>query len=464
MAEPVTERKSQLLLFVVMAMAFFLDGLDGTIVTIALPEIGRQFGMTTGDASWVVTVYFIMMAGLILVFGKIADRGALKKILVTGFVVFAAGSFACGLSGSIVTLLIFRGIQGIGSAMLAATGIMLAVKFIPVSKRNFALSLTVLGSAVGAAFGPVLGGVITEYLSWNWIFYINVPVGILCALFSVMAVPKDGAMDRSRFDYVGSVLLFVMLVCGLYALESLPNKGLTAVSGLALVVFMLMLSWFILYEKRIDYPVLDLSLFRISRFDRATLAFIILNAVSMGMIYLIPFMLSIEMGFDTVTSGLIILVQAVVTLIICLPVGRASDRYGTRWLAVFGCLALVVSSVLFAVTRNGMGIVMAVADLAVFGVVWGFAGGSVGPRLVETAPEDKAGSASSLTSFFVYFGSALGTAMFSALFGIGSGQPGTEISELSPEIFMNGFVFAMIVGAVFAAIAAVLSFSIKKAE
>ena len=143
MTNMVTDRKDQLVLYVVMAMAFFLDGLDGTIVTVALPEIGKSFAMSTSDSSWVVTVYFMMMAGLILVFGKIADKGAIKKVLVGGFIIFALGSLLCALSYNSTFLLISRAIQGIGSAMLASTGIMLAVKFFPPKMMIFAIrSLT----------------------------------------------------------------------------------------------------------------------------------------------------------------------------------------------------------------------------------------------------------------------------------------------------------------------------------
>lgn len=461
MSKVVTDRKGQLMLFVVMAMAFFLDGLDGTIVTIALPEIGKSFAMTTGEASWIVTVYFMMMAGLILVFGKIADNGAIKKILVTGFVVFALSSLACGLSDSIAVLLISRAVQGIGSAMLAATGIMLSVKFFPVDKRNFAMSLTVLGSALGAAFGPALGGVLTQYLSWHWIFFINVPVGIICAYFAIKAVPSDEAYAKCGFDKIGSVLLFISIVCGLYSLETIPSNGFTAVSTVALIVFVILFPLFIIYEKRVIAPVLDLGLFRILKFDGAVIAFIIVNLCTMGTLYLAPFMLNIEMGYDSIQSGMIILIQAVVTLILCVPVGRISDMHGTRVLATIGCSFLVAASLLFAFTNNGTGLLFVVIDLMFFGAVWGFCGGSVGPRLVETVPKEKAGSASSLLSFFVYFGSALGTALFSALFGIGSGAPGCSIADLSSEVFMKGFVFVMIISAVLALIAAMISWSIR---
>ncbi len=457
----ITDKKVQLALYIVMAMAFFLDGLDGTIVTVALPEIGKSFAMTTSDSSWVVTVYFMMMAGLILVFGKLADKGAIKKILVGGFILFSLGSLLCALSMSSGFLLVSRAIQGIGSAMLAATGIMLGVKFFPPKMMIFAMTLTVLGSAIGAAFGPTLGGVLTDALSWHWIFIINVPIGVICAIFAQKYVPSDEKMDNMKFDYIGSLLLFVALICGLYTVESMPSHGIDMTNGLTLVLFFIIFAAFVAYDRKVSDPVLDLSLFKISRFDRAIIAFVIMNASYMGCLYLIPFMFNIDMGYDTMKSGLMMLIPALVTLVLCLPVAKACSKYGTRGFAVLGCTLLMLTCVSFVFIDSTTGILSVVFGLILLGSVWGFSGSSVGTRLVENVPSEKKGTASSLLSFFVYFGSALGTALFSALFNIGSNSSGISISDLPADVFMDGFKFTMIVASVLAFFAILLSASIK---
>lgn len=457
----ITDRKVQLALYVVMVMAFFLDGLDGTIVTVALPEIGKSFEMSTSDSSWVVTVYFMMMAGLILVFGKLADKGAIKKVLVGGFVIFSAGSLLCALSMSSGFLLLSRAIQGIGSAMLASTGVMLAVKFFPPKMLIFAMTLTVLGSSIGAAFGPTLGGILTNTLSWHWIFFINVPIGAFCAIFAHRFVPSDVKLDDMRFDYLGSLLLFLALICGLYTVESMPSHGIDMVNGSTLALFIVIFAIFVIYDLRIEDPVLDLRLFKISRFDRVILAFVILNASYMGCLYLIPFMLNIEMGYDTMESGLIMLIQALVTLFMCLPVAKACDQHGTRRYAITGCSLMAVTLIVFTFIDSSTGLVSLVFGLVLLGSVWGFGGSSLGPRLVENVPSGKKGSASSLLSFFVYFGSALGTAVFSSLFNVGSNSSGISISDLPPDMFMDGFRFTMIVAAVLAVCAILLSASVK---
>ena len=461
MTEIITDRKRQIALFTVMAMAFFLDGLDGTIVTIALPEMASDFGISTSDSSWVMTIYFMMMAGLILVFGKLADMGWIRKILVSGFVIFGASSLACGMSGSFTMMLVFRAVQGVGSAMLAATGILLVIRFLPESQRHFGMSLSVLGSSMGAAFGPVLGGILTENLDWSWIFFINAPVGILCALFALKAVPRDAPLDRAPFDYTGSAVLFLALIFGLYCVEALPSDGFNAYTSLSLASFAILAASFAVYERHNDHPVVDLGLFRLPKFALSVLAFTLLNACYMGALYLIPFLMKIELGHDTMASGLFMLIQAAVTLLLCLPVGRACDIHGTRVFAVTGCLCMAATFLMFAFTDAGTGDVMLVIGLILLGSVWGFSGASVGPRMVEYAPVSKSGSASALLSFIIYFGSAFGTALFSAFFNIGSDAGGISITDLPAPVFMDGFVFAMLCGTVLAAVSAAVSFCLR---
>lgn len=191
MAQTTTSGRGQLLLLVTIGFAMILDGLDGTIVNVALPEIAESYGIGTSGTSWVVTVYFLMMAGLILVFGKISDKGGIKKVLTFGFLVFVLGSFLCGISPSLGVLLASRAIQGVGAAMLAASATMLGVKFMPKERIG----------------------------SWHWIFFINVPLGLIAFFIARKAVPDDTGFDKSSFDLKGSVLLFIALVMGLYVVS-----------------------------------------------------------------------------------------------------------------------------------------------------------------------------------------------------------------------------------------------------
>lgn len=276
-----TGNRGHIMLLDTIALGMFLDGLDSTIVNVALPEISESFGIDSSTSSWIVTIYFLVLAGLVLVFGKLSDSGALKKIVLAGFATFTVGSLCCGLSNGIGILLAFRVVQGIGASMLAASTIMLAVKHLPPNRTGFGLTLGVLGASIGAAVGPALGGVLAATISWHWIFFINVPIGIAAIFIARSAVPADTGFNRSSFDYKGSVLLFLSLVCGLYTLESFPSHGVTTVTIVALVLFVVLFAAFVAYERKVSVPVLKLSLFRSRRFVAVSVSFLLVNACYM---------------------------------------------------------------------------------------------------------------------------------------------------------------------------------------
>ena len=452
-----------ILLYVVIALAMFLDGLDGTIVNVALPTIASDLGIGTSTASWIVTVYFLVMAGLILVMGKVCDSGAVKMVLVYGFAVFSIGSLACGLSDDVAALLAFRAVQGVGAAMLAASGMLICVTFVPPHKVTLALTVGLMGSSVGAAIGPALGGILTQSMSWHWVFFINVPVGIVAALLAGRVVPSDRGFDRSGFDTVGAAMLFVSLMCGLYALESFPSHGVTVPSIVALLVFAVVFPLFVRHESANPNPVIKVGLFRRMGLVQVVVAFTLMNALYMGALYLLPFLMRIEMGFDTVTSSLHILIPAIATLCLCLFVARMAETRGNRVFAVAGCVVMTAFMVI-ACLLDGERHVLLVAALVLLGLTWGVAGGPIGSRIIDNVPPEDRGAGSSLLSFFIYFGCAMGTALFSGLFSIGSGSAGTSIDALSPDVFMSGFQFSMLVGVVLAILAVVLSVRVRETD
>ena len=430
----IEDPRRQWLLLVVIALALFLDGLDGTIVNVVLPDIAADMNIGLGTTSWVVTVYFLVMAGLILVIGKIADSGAIKRLFVSGLLIFALSSLACGLSFSLEVLLVFRAVQGVGAAMMATTAFMVCVKFLPRRMTAFALSVSILGTSLGAAVGPTLGSVLAEMMSWHLVFFINVPIGIVAAAIAVRAVPKDTGFRSPGFDVRGAALLFVMIVC---------------------------LALFIMAERRSADPVLKLYLFRYPKLVAAIIALILINLCYMGCLYLLPFYLQIEMGLDTIGSGLYLLIPAVATLVFCLWIGKLADRMGNRIFVVIGCMCMVFALAMFAVMDVNQTSLL-VVGLFLLGTTWGIAGGPIGSRMVENVPDADRPSASSLLSFFIYFGCALGTASFAGLFGFGSGIGGADISSTDPATFLEGFGFAMVFGVLFAVVALILSAAVRE--
>ena len=454
-------RGKQWLLLSVVALALFVDGLDGTIVNVVIPEIGGSFGVDTGTASWVITVYYLMMAGLILIFGKIADSGAIRRLFVIGMLLFAFSSLACALSQSLSVLLVFRAAQGVGAALLATTAFMLCVKYLPKKMATFAFSVGILGTSLGSAIGPAAGGFLEHVASWHMVFLINVPIGIVGAVLAMHAIPKDPGFTGSGFDIRGSVVLFIAMIAGLYALESIPSDGLQAASGICAIVSLVAFWIFSRIERKAVDPVLKLSLFRLPRLDAATLVLVIQSLVYMGCLYLLPFLLKVVFGMDSLESGVFLLLPPFGILAFCLWVGKAADRIGNRPFAIISNVVMLIAAVMFCFVGEDT-IALLMASMFIFGATWGLGGGPMGGRMVENVPDEDRPKASSLMSFFMYFGSALGTALYAGLFGFGSGSSGTAIDELSSGVFLDGFVFCMYVGIALTAVAIFLAVAVNE--
>jgi MFS family permease len=228
MSSIITDPFRQKLLLSAVALGVVMDGIDGSIVNVALPTMATYFGTDTGTIAWVIITYLLMMAGLLLVFGKIAGRGFTKRLFLLGFVVFTLGSAACGVASTLDILLAARLIQGIGAAMIAAVAPLLCIRYLPKKMLGTALGVIAATSSIGFAAGPAIGGILTQHFSWHWIFLVNIPIGILGILFAARVIPADEPEDRTvSFDYPGAVTLFGAMVFCTYVLEEVAARGIT---------------------------------------------------------------------------------------------------------------------------------------------------------------------------------------------------------------------------------------------
>lgn len=294
----------QQLLLAAVAIGVVMDGLDGSIVNVVLPVIATDFGTDTGTIAWVVITYLLMMAGFLLVFGKLADRGHIRNVFVGGFAIFTAGSAVCGLSPDLTWLLAARMFQGIGAAMIAAAALMLCVKCLPPKMLGLALGVLTMVSSIGFAAGPALGGILTHYLSWHCIPHQH-PDWHRRSPVSLRVIPKDTTAEKKPFDLTGAVLLFALMVFGIYALERLPHLGTTNPQILVCAVLCVLFAvLFVLRELRCATPLINVRVFTAWRFSTVVVAFLSINVVYMGVLYLLPFYLSTGMQFDTAASGM----------------------------------------------------------------------------------------------------------------------------------------------------------------
>lgn len=344
------------LILVSASLATFMSSLDGTIVNIALPTISESFGLSSSSVAWVATIYLLVMAGCLLIIGKISDAIGFKKIFLAGFALFTLGSFTCGFlpefTGSFETLLASRVLQAIGGAMMTIVAPALLSTYMPGEKRAKGMSLIVLFAAVGMALGPTLGGYLTEYLSWHWIFYINVPIGIIAVILGHLVIPATPASAKKSlkgFDTTGSILVFVGLAALLFAFSEGINRGWTSFPILlSLLIAVLGLTGFIWRELHFPNPLLNLRLFRNRSFIYLNIVFALLFFTFAGSNYLLPFYLEHVHNYSTAFSGLILTVMSVGMMITGVLAGLIYTKLTgkIRYMIMAGVVLIIAGFVL----------------------------------------------------------------------------------------------------------------------
>lgn len=460
MDEVIMDRKGQILLFSVMVFATFLDGLDGTIVSVVLPEMAVFFNISAASSAWVITSYFTVMTGLVLVFGKMCDYGATRMVLIFGLMTFVVGSLLCGLSVSFSMLIISRILQGIGAAMLASSSVMLAVKYLPRNLLALGLVATTAGESIGSMFGPFLGGMINLYLSWEWIFFINVPIGVVALLIVSRILPRGRYEGIPHFDLKGTVIMMVLVVVGLLTIETVSSEGIDMNTVILLITTVALLHLFIRSCKNAKNPIIDLSIFKHKDLDACVISYTMVVMCGMGCVYIVPFYLSDILGYNTLENGLLMSISGVVTLLMCLKAGKWIINYGYRPFAIFGCvIVLLLSAFLLFVDLSPLPII--IICMVLLGILWGLGDASLASRAINIVPDSQRGTCSTIIVFFGYLAVTIGTAMYAAMFNMGSGSPGKAISELGPDAFMNGFMFTMIFGIVLSIIALIMSIHVR---
>jgi len=457
----ITDPVQQKLLLGAVSLGVVLDGVDGSIVNVALPTMATYFDTDTGTIAWVIITYLLMMAGLLLVFGKLADRGLAKKIFLLGLGIFTFASLACGIAPSLDILLAARLAQGTGAAMIAAVAPLLCIRHLPPGMLAMALGVMAATSSIGFAVGPAIGGFLTQYLSWHWIFLVNIPIGIIGILFAARVIPKDEPEEHpASFDYWGAVLLFCAMAMGTFALAEGPARGITdpLIPG-CIALCLLSGILFILRELNTREPLINIRIFLSGSFSFVLIAFLLMNVTFMGIIYLLPFYLTSMMQYDAAMIGICLLIPPAVIALVSIPFGKWSDRSGRRAFAVAACGIIIIYNAIFAVIIPASGFLPLLAGLILIGVAVGIFAGPAASRIIENAPPGEKGTGSSLMVTTIYSGAVLGTAIYAAIFTITTADFGRIVafSDLDATTFLSGFHLTMAAGLVLSVIALVLS-------
>jgi EmrB/QacA subfamily drug resistance transporter len=403
---------------IAVGLCLFLGSVDGSIVNVALPTLMQDFNASFPTVQWVVLAYLLGLTVLMVSMGRLADMIGKKRVFSIGIVLFLIGSALCGLAMHIYWLIFFRFVQSIGAAMMLALGTAILTEVWPPYKRGQAIGFAAGFISLGIVFGPAIGGIMLQYLSWHWIFYVNVPIGAL-AFFLVLVYlpPLRPSGRRESFDIAGAAVLGLALLSFALGITLGQDAGFMTPSVLGLLAAAaVLLALFIVIEMRVPFPMLNLSLFRAPQFSlnlfTGTIAFVALS----GVVLLLPFYLSLVLQQPLLQVGIYMAIVPLVMTVLQPLSGVISDRLGTRRVSTAG-LGFILAGYLLMTTLPTEG--------SPLGYVWRFLPVAIGMSLFNSpnnsaimgsAPKNRLGVASAVLSTVRTLGQVIGISVLGAFF------------------------------------------------
>jgi EmrB/QacA subfamily drug resistance transporter len=428
-----------------LGVAQFMLILDVTVVAIALPHIGADLALSREAVTWVVSAYTLMFGGLMLLGGRAADLFGSRRVVLTGLAVFIAASLVTGLAGGAATLIGGRVAQGIGAAMLSPAALSVVTKTFDGEERNKALGIWSALGGGGSAIGVLLGGVLTAGPGWQWVFYINVPIGLVVLALLSRTLPTDLPRGtRARLDVPGAVLVTAATGTAIYALINAGDRGwLTAATLGTLAGAVILYALFAGLQRAVRSPLMDLRILTRRPVVAGTFLILVATALMIAVFFLGSFYLQHLMGYGALRTGLLFLPVAVATIIGAQVAGHIIGRLGPRPVAM---TALAIAAFGTAVPALWDGPVIVVTGISVAAAGIGAAFVAASTTTLAQAAHHEAGLASGLLSTFHEFGAALGVAVVSSI-------AAASIARSSGTGFSRGFAFAAITAAVSAVLA-----------
>lgn len=410
---------------------------DGSIVNIALPTLGKTFHKDVADIAWVTVAYLLISVSLMLTMGKVGDAMGRKRVFLVGFLIFTVGLSFSAVSQSFVQLLGGRVVQAVGAAMITANGTALVVDAFSGHQRGRALGI--LGSIVGVGLmsGPPLGGFLLDLWGWRSIFFLRIPFGFLFILLTAMLLRPDSRKTEGlRFDYTGAVSLSVALSALILTVNRGPKLGWTEPLILAIgATAVLALGVFIHAELRARLPVLDLSLFRSRLFTMANLTNLLQFLSQGSLIILLPFFLLQGMGLEAGEAGLILAIMPAIRLFISPPAGWLADHMSSRTLCTLGLVIMMVGFLGLRLMDVTTPLILIVGMLLIEGIGTSIFGPANNSAVMGSVPPTHLGTGSAMIGTVREVGFAIGIALFGAVFSVRRGFHEAQLAGagLAPE-------------------------------
>ena len=410
--QPVRAVNQKVVVSAVFVAAMFMNIMDSTVVNVALPTLSRSFGVPIGSVSGVVTAYLVTLAVAMPASGWIGDRFGGRNVLLAAITVFTAASALCGLATSLPELVAFRALQGLGGGTLIPVGMTMITRAFPPAERNKANQVLIVPTLLAPALGPVIGGALVDGLSWRWIFYVNLPVGMAAMLVGLLFLPAGSEHPAGRFDLPGFLLAGAGFPLVMYALStgSSSGWGSAAVLGAGLSGLVL-LAVFIAVEQRTAEPLLRLRLYRDRLFRVTSLQLTAAAGGFMGTLFLVPLLLQNGLGFSAIHSGLSTFTEALGGMTGVQLTTRLYKRVGPRRLMTAGMGGTVATIGLMALAGPSDAFWMIPLLMFGTGLSFGFAMSPAQTANMATVSAAETGHASTLQNTERQAGGAAGVAL-----------------------------------------------------
>jgi EmrB/QacA subfamily drug resistance transporter len=440
------------------SFGLFMIMLDNTVVNVALPSIQRDLGVGLSELEWIVTGYALSFAALMMTGGKLADLLGRRRIFVLGIVVFTLASLFCGLADSGTALIAWRIVQGVGAALMNPATLAIISATFPPQQRGMAIGIWAGVSALALAIGPLVGGLLTEHISWNWVFLVNVPVGVAGVVASYLLIDESRDESETRsLDLAGLLLSGVGLFALTYALIEANTHGWTSTRIVgSFAAAAVLLAGFVGWELRTRVPMLDLSLFRNGTFAGANVVILLVGLAMFGVFFFVSLYMQNILGFSAVEAGAAFLPMTLLIIVVAPVAGKLSDRVGSRWLMTGGMVLVGVQLLYYSTLGTDAGFWNLLPGLLVGGVGMAATMTPSAAAIIGSVPVDQSGVGSAVMNSMRQVGGSIGIALMGAIM----------VHEIdgrrSPEAFVDGFSTALVVAALIALAGAVVAASLVR--
>ena len=454
------DSRSRWLALLIVCLGDLMIVLDVTIVGVALPSIREDLGFSETSLAWVVNAYLLTFGGFLLLGGRLGDLFGHRRLFIAGIVLFTAASLACGLANSQAALIGARAVQGLGGAVVSAVALSLIVTlFTEPGERAKAMGVFGFVAAGGGSIGVLLGGILTDAFAWNWIFLVNVPIGIAVVIFSLVVLPGGrGFAPSTRLDVAGAVTVTASLMVAVYAIVNGNEVGWATARTLGLLVLAgALLGLFLVVESRVAAPLVPLRLFRLRNLSVSNVVGILWAAAMFAWFFLSALYLQLVLGYSPLEVGLAFLPGNLIMAVFSLGLSaRIVMKFGIRAPLGVGLGLAAVGLLLFArAPVDGTFLVDVLPSMILLGIGAGMAFNPVLLAAMGDVPQEEAGLASGVVNTAFMMGGALGLAVLASLAASRTDSL-TASGSGELEALAGGYHAAFLVGALFAGAAAAI--------